>query len=358
MAENKKYYWMKLKDNFFDSDEMILLEAMPDGYLYSNILLKLYLRSLKNEGKLMFKERIPYNATIIAQVTRHEIRVVGDALNAFTDLGLIEILEDGAIYMLDIQSYIGVGSTEADRKREYRKKIECEIGKQKSREGDGQKSREGDGQMSREGDGQMSREMSQSEQNGQKSQEGDGQMSCEMSDKCPDKRTPEKEKEKDLEKDLEREIDLDLDSEMQQLEQKRLAKIAELNKHKKTEKGLTPLDPQSIPPLSPDNNNSISLSAEEIQYFIDCWSNLNVSDPIRKLNEKQTEKLTENVNLYGDGNDPLETIGYLIDSITDSSYLMGDTEHRFQLLIDWVLKPENWKKVIDGEYQNWETPEI
>ena len=50
MADNKKYYYLKLKDNFFDSDEMIVLESMPDGYIYSNILLKLYLRSLKYEG--------------------------------------------------------------------------------------------------------------------------------------------------------------------------------------------------------------------------------------------------------------------------------------------------------------------
>ena len=61
MSDNKKYYYLKLKDNFFDSDQMIVLESMPDGYKYSNILLKLYLRSLKNDGKLMFNDRIPYN---------------------------------------------------------------------------------------------------------------------------------------------------------------------------------------------------------------------------------------------------------------------------------------------------------
>ena len=50
---------MKLKENFFDSEEMIILQNMPDGYLYSDILMKLYLRSLKNEGKLMFRDLIP-----------------------------------------------------------------------------------------------------------------------------------------------------------------------------------------------------------------------------------------------------------------------------------------------------------
>ena len=41
MADNKKYNYMRLKENFFDSSEISLLESMPDGYLYSNILLKL-----------------------------------------------------------------------------------------------------------------------------------------------------------------------------------------------------------------------------------------------------------------------------------------------------------------------------
>ena len=46
MSENKKYYYMKLKENFFSSERMVVLETMPDGILYSNLLLKMYLMSL------------------------------------------------------------------------------------------------------------------------------------------------------------------------------------------------------------------------------------------------------------------------------------------------------------------------
>ena len=126
MSDSKKYYYLKLKENFFDTDEMIILESMPDGHLYSNILLKLYLRSLKNEGKLMFNDRIPYNATMLSQITRHSVGTVEKALNIFKELSLIDILDTGAIYMLDIQNYIGKSTTEADRKRLYRQKIDGE----------------------------------------------------------------------------------------------------------------------------------------------------------------------------------------------------------------------------------------
>ena len=126
MSDNKKYYYLRLKENFFDSDEMKILESMKDGYLYSNILLKLYLRSLKNDGKLVVNDRIPYNAEMLASVTGHQIGTVKQALSIFKDLGLIDVLENGAIYMLDIQNFIGKCSSEADRKREYRQRIETD----------------------------------------------------------------------------------------------------------------------------------------------------------------------------------------------------------------------------------------
>lgn len=128
MSDNKKYYYLKLRDNFFDNDDIAILESMPDGILYSNILLKLYLRSLKNNGKLMFNDRIPYNAQMLSTITRQPIAVVEKAVGIFKEMGLIEVLDNGAIYMLDIQNFIGSSNTEADRKREYRRKIALEKG--------------------------------------------------------------------------------------------------------------------------------------------------------------------------------------------------------------------------------------
>ena len=71
----------------------------------------------------MFNDRIPYNAEILSKVTRHNVAVVEKALYLFEELGLIEKLSNGAIYMLDIQNFIGKSSTEADRKRNYRNAI-------------------------------------------------------------------------------------------------------------------------------------------------------------------------------------------------------------------------------------------
>ena len=126
MSTNKKYYWIKLKENFFDTEELVLLQTTQDGYLYSDILLKMYLRSLKGEGRLMLNERMPYDAQMIATITRHQIGTVERALKMFERLGLIEILDNQAIYMLEVQSLIGEGSSEADRKKTYRDRMKQE----------------------------------------------------------------------------------------------------------------------------------------------------------------------------------------------------------------------------------------
>ena len=88
MADNRKYYYLKLKESYFDDDAIVLLESMQDGVIYSNILLKLYLKSLKNGGKLQLDENIPYTAQMIATITRQQVGTVERALKIFMKLGL------------------------------------------------------------------------------------------------------------------------------------------------------------------------------------------------------------------------------------------------------------------------------
>lgn len=126
MADNRKYYYLKLKEGFFESDEIRILESMKDGYIYSNILLKLYLRSLRNEGRLMYRNVIPYTPEILATLVGHQEGTVEKALEVFKNLGLVEILDNGAIYMMDIQNFIGKSSTEADRQRAYYNRVKEE----------------------------------------------------------------------------------------------------------------------------------------------------------------------------------------------------------------------------------------
>ena len=120
MSDNQKYYYLKLKENYFDDDSIVLLESMQDGVLYSNILLKLYLKSLKHGGRLQLDENTPYTAQMIATITRQQIGTVERALQIFLKLGLVEVLDSGTFYMSNIELLIGQSSTEAERKRAAR----------------------------------------------------------------------------------------------------------------------------------------------------------------------------------------------------------------------------------------------
>ena len=93
MSDNRKYYYLKLKENYFDDDSIVLLESMQDGVLYSNILLKLYLKSLKHGGRLQLDEDIPYTAQMIATITRQQIGTVERALFVMQMIGWWECVE-------------------------------------------------------------------------------------------------------------------------------------------------------------------------------------------------------------------------------------------------------------------------
>ena len=152
MSDNRKYYYLKLKENYFDDDSIVLLESMQDGVLYSNILLKLYLKSLKHGGRLQLDEDIPYTAQMIATITRQQIGTVERALQIFLKLGLVEVLDSGTFYMSNIELLIGQSSTEAERKRAARLQNKTFVRHSSTRDRDRVRERERDKERDKERD--------------------------------------------------------------------------------------------------------------------------------------------------------------------------------------------------------------
>lgn len=94
--------------------------------LQATVQAKQHEKSLRQEGRLMYRGIVPYTPDMIATITNHQVGTVERAMKIFEQMGFIEILDNGAIYMMDIQNFIGQSSNEADRKRSYRKSIESE----------------------------------------------------------------------------------------------------------------------------------------------------------------------------------------------------------------------------------------
>lgn len=123
MAE-KKYYWLKLKRDFFKRHDIRIIEAMPNGKDYILFYLKLLLESVDHEGALRFSETIPYNEEMLSVVTNTNVDIVRSAMKLFAELGMVEVLDDCTIYMNEVDRMIGsaVDNDNANRQRRFREK--------------------------------------------------------------------------------------------------------------------------------------------------------------------------------------------------------------------------------------------
>ena len=124
MAETQKYYWLKLKRDFFKRHDIRIIEEMPNGKDYVLFYLKLLLESIDHEGSLRFSDTIPYNEQMLSVVTNTNIDIVRSAMKLFIDLNMMSICDDQTIYMTEVEKLIGsaVDNDNANRQRRFREK--------------------------------------------------------------------------------------------------------------------------------------------------------------------------------------------------------------------------------------------
>ena len=122
MAEQKKYYWLKLKRDFFKRHDIRIIEEMPNGKDYILFYLKMLLESIDHEGELRFSETIPYNEQMLSVITNTNIDIVKAAMKIFIELNMIEILDDSTIYMAEVLKLTGSETAGAARKRKSRER--------------------------------------------------------------------------------------------------------------------------------------------------------------------------------------------------------------------------------------------
>lgn len=122
MAESKKYYWLKLKRDFFKRHDIRIIEEMPNGKDYILFYLKLLLESIDHEGSLRFSDTIPYNEQMLSVVTNTNIDIVRAAMKLFIELGMMSVFDDQTIYMTEVDKLIGSETEWARKKRIQRTK--------------------------------------------------------------------------------------------------------------------------------------------------------------------------------------------------------------------------------------------
>lgn len=124
MAKVKKFYWIKLKQDFFNDDAMIWLETQKDGFKYQNLYLKLLLKTMNTGGKLSFNingETLPMSVEDISVITRLDVDTVIVGMSLLKRLGLVTE-SDGVDIIPDVNGMIGSETDSAIRMRKMREK--------------------------------------------------------------------------------------------------------------------------------------------------------------------------------------------------------------------------------------------
>ncbi len=124
-VEKGRFYWLKLKEDFFEDDAIEWLEEQKNGKEYALFYLKLCLKSLKSNGTLIRRVGtmlVPYDTEKLAEITRSDFDTVVVAMELLKQIGLIEILDSGAIYISSLADMVGSESRSAERMRQLRER--------------------------------------------------------------------------------------------------------------------------------------------------------------------------------------------------------------------------------------------
>ena len=124
MSESKRYYWIKLKIDFFENDAIDFLLSQNNGCEYVALYLKLCTMVANTDGALITRVGetcIPYDIKKIARDTKFfSENTIKVSLELFKNLGLIQ-LEQNYFKISNYENMIGSETEFAKKKRQYRK---------------------------------------------------------------------------------------------------------------------------------------------------------------------------------------------------------------------------------------------
>lgn len=124
MATGKRFYWMKLKENFMTSDTIDYFMSQPDGANYVVLYQMLCLKTINTDGRLsrqigevVIKYDIPKIQRDLKWFSADTIRV---ALNLYKAFGLVYEDVDGTLVLTDHRNLVGSETDAASRMRNVR----------------------------------------------------------------------------------------------------------------------------------------------------------------------------------------------------------------------------------------------
>ena len=263
--DKEKYYWLKLDRYFFKRHDICIMEDMPEGKLLVLFYLKLMVEAIDHEGALRFSDSVPYTEAMLASVTKTDTEFVKQALQLFTELGIVEVLEDKTLYLREVAKLLDGETFGARRKREQKAGREawvCDVGNFPT----------------------------------------------------------------------EKEIETDQESESESETEKK--KESESEQEKESEKEFL---------TEPEGSVCRTKDVRRIQ---EAWNSLGLHQLVKILpDSKRGELLRARIREYG-----TEAVLEAIEKVRNSPFLKGQNNRSWVITFDWFVKPNNFVKVLEGNY--------
>ena len=306
MSVNKKYYWLKLKNDFFNNRQIKKLRRIAGGDTYTIIYLKLQLLSIDNGGIIEYKGTEKDIFEQLELEIDEDIDNIKITMNFLMANDLLECV-DNDVFLNEVPNLIGSECKSAEIVRKYRKNKELE----------NQKALQCDNKTL-----QCNAPPLQSNTNVTK-------CNTEI----------EKEKEKELELDLELERETEIDTKSQSEINQSINQDCTLGKEMPTQ-------------LENSVKSEIKNNSEQAK-IIEEWNSIDDNVPnvtlIRSGSTRQ-RLLQARINEYG-----FDNVLKAIDNVKNSQYLKGYVKS-FRITFDWFIKPNNFPKVLDGNYNDFTAP--
>lgn len=301
MATGKRYYWIKLKASFLTSDAVDFLMGQPDGANYVVLYQMLCLKTINTDGKLERKIGeiiIPYDEAKIQRDCKwFPIDTVRVALNLYKQLGLIYRDENGSLRLADYENLVGSETDYADQKRRQR------VGSAAAKSLPPKAGNAGNGMDN-----------------------GVEIVHTEIEYRDRDKR-----KSKEIEKDIYR-------------SEEKIAGADNINADSRFDETCSDRDPAVAA--------SADFGKEFAKKLISAWNES--GGPKVKgflFNSVRGENYLTLLRAYG-----AETLLAAVEKVKNSKFLHGANDRGWVATFDWFLRPDNFAKVLEGNYDEQFSP--
>lgn len=147
----------------------------------------------------------------------------------------------------------------------------------------------------------------------------------------------------------------DYQEEFQMLQLKDKGKVyTERNQNGTTLEPENRLDKNRLDKIRLEESSTISnemVCATDVARVIEAWNSLNLTRIVKITPDSQRAQwLNKRLRDYG-----LDNILLAIENVRNSSFLMGNNRKGWQATFDWFIKPNNFPKVLDGNYADSKT---